>query len=98
MTDSDSLESILADMHKKYVQGSEKSSKNLVEEFPLTQENKQQHPTLDKLLNELKQDFQTNQFPIQADKITPVEKEKIHPLDSELDRLVTQQKAQNQKI
>ncbi|MFN9173921.1 MAG: salt stress protein, Slr1339 family [Synechocystis sp.] len=97
MADSDSLESILADMRQKYVEGSEQTSKSLVGDSPLDQK-KQQHPSLDKLLNELKQDLKTNQLPSQADQIQPVKQETKRPLDPEINHLVAQQKKHNQEI
>ncbi|MEB3160327.1 MAG: hypothetical protein VKL20_02570 [Synechocystis sp.] len=98
MTDADSLESILADMHKKYVEESDTTSKKYVGDSLLSKDKQQSHSTLDKLLNELKQDLKTNYFPAKAAQAPSIKKEEKQPLDPELSRLVTQQNIQNQKI
>lgn len=96
MTNSDSIDSILADMRQKYLQGSEKVSKNLVGDSVSHEE--QEHPALDKILNELKGGLKVDHFPVQANQVEPRHKKSGTSLNPELEHLINHQKKQNQKI
>ncbi len=98
MPNSDSVESILADMRQKYLGEPEKTAKNSVENPLSNQEKQQKHSSLDKLLKELKQDLKANILPVQTIQSPSIKAENPESQNLEIERLVAQQKKQNQKI
>lgn len=97
MSNSDSLESILADMRQKYLEADPTDPSHSITDSQSQKQLKQKHNSLDRLLKELKQDLETNPISKQIDQIK-ITKEESPQKNLELERLVTQQKKQNQKI
>ncbi|MBD2653190.1 hypothetical protein H6G45_06760 [Synechocystis sp. FACHB-383] len=96
MNDSDSIDSILADLRQKYIQEPDIISNNSTIDPTLSKE--QQHPTLDKILNELKQGFKINYFPEKTDQIPTIIKESPQVSNPELKNLIDRQEQQRQVI
>ncbi|WLT39436.1 hypothetical protein NON20_07945 [Synechocystis sp. B12] len=100
MNDSDSINSILADLRQKYVeQPGAVSSNSAINPTP---SKKQQHPTLDIILNELKQGCKVSYFSEKINKVQAGDKQLPQSLNSklnpELKKLIDYQEKQRQAI
>jgi hypothetical protein len=98
MKNTDSLESILADMRQKYLEVSEETPEkaepaNLADASENQRRPTSPHPSLDRLLKELQRESLQNQPPQQTSSVAPSESRLLAP---ELDRFVAQQKADAQ--
>ena len=100
MNDSDSIDSILADLRQKYVEEPGAISSNSA--INPTPSKEQQHPTLDIILNELKQDCKVSYFSEKTNKIQAEDKQIPQSLNSklnpELENLIEYQDQQRQAI
>ncbi|QHU99912.1 hypothetical protein BWK47_07020 [Synechocystis sp. CACIAM 05] len=96
MNNPDSIDSILADLRQKYIEEPETlSSKPAIAS---TSNKEQQHPTLDIILNELKQGFKVNYFSEKTPKIQATFKQTSESLNPELKKLIDHQEQQRQAI
>jgi septal ring factor EnvC (AmiA/AmiB activator) len=100
MNDSDSINSILADLRQKYVEEPGAVSSNSA--INPTPSKKQQHPTLDIILNELKQGCKVSYFSEKMNKVQAGDKQLPQSLNSklnpELKKLIDYQEKQRQAI
>lgn len=96
MNNPDSIDSILADLRQKYIEEPETLSSNPA--IVSTSNKEQQHPTLDKILNELKQGFRVNYFSEKTPKIQATFKQASESLNPELKKLIDHQEQQRQAI
>ncbi|MBE9174201.1 hypothetical protein IQ225_00530 [Synechocystis salina LEGE 06155] len=96
MNDSDSIDSILADLRQKYIEEPDTISNKPTIDCTLNKE--QQHPTLDKILNELKHGFKINYFSEKIDQFPTRVEESSQSLQPELKKIIDRQEQQRQTI